>query len=418
MQIETWQLADLNPAPYNPRKDLKPGDPEYERLKKSIQTFDYVDPIIVNRRTGRIVGGHQRYKLLRDLGYAEAAVSVVDLDETQEKALNVALNQTGGTWDEDALATLLAELTASLDDIEVTGFGADEVAALLAQVQERPQEDPGAELPPVPDEPITRLGDLWQLGRHRLLCGDSARGGDWERLMGTDLATLIVTDPPYGVSFEGAKYNPRAKTWGGIAGDDRRGTDQRTFICSAFRAMQKHAISAAPVYCWSDPLAEGCATLRGLLDAGIHIQSQIVWVKNALVLGQADWQWCHEIAWYGWTPGTHHLWNGGRAETTVWAIDKDANSSYMHPMQKPVELYAKAIRASSRPGDVIMDGFTGSGASLIAAEQEGRCMRAMELDPHYCDVIIARWERLTGQKAVKLDGASDQTDPRGAASHS
>jgi hypothetical protein len=134
MQIETWSLTDLNPAPYNPRKDLQPGDPEYERLKKSIQQFDYVDPLIVNRRTGRIVGGHQRYKILRDLGYTDATVSVVDLDETQEKALNVALNKTGGTWDDGALATLLQELTASLDDIEVTGFGADEVETLLSSV--------------------------------------------------------------------------------------------------------------------------------------------------------------------------------------------------------------------------------------------------------------------------------------------
>lgn len=131
MQIETWPLADCNPAPYNPRKDLKPGEAEYERLKKSIQAFDYVDPIIVNRRTGSIVGGHQRWKILRDLGYTEAAVSVVDLDATQEKALNVALNQTGGDWDDAALATLLAELTASLDDIEVTGFGAEDLEVLL-----------------------------------------------------------------------------------------------------------------------------------------------------------------------------------------------------------------------------------------------------------------------------------------------
>ena len=244
MHIETWPLTEMLAAPYNPRKDLKPGDPEYERLKKSIQTFDYIDPIIVNRATQRIVGGHQRYKILRDLGYAEAEVSVVDLDETQEKALNVALNKTGSTWDEEALATLLEELTAQLDDIEVTGFGADEVQALLDQFTEYPQESPRRDLPAPPTEPITQPGDLWQLGRHRLLCGDATQAEDYDRLMGDAQAAMVFTDPPYNVDYTG-KTAQSLK----IQNDKMSREDFAAFLFEAFTQMRRVARPGGGALC-------------------------------------------------------------------------------------------------------------------------------------------------------------------------
>lgn len=427
MQIETWALAGCNPAPYNPRKDLKPGDPEYERLKKSIQAFDYIDPIIVNRRTARIVGGHQRYKILRELGYTEAVVSVVDLDETQEKALNVALNKTGGTWDEEALASLLEELTASLDDIEVTGFSADEAADLLAQFETLPQEDPDAELPEVPSEPITQPGDLWQLGRHRLLCGDSTNAEDIARLMDGRQADGCFTSPPY--------------------------LAQRTYdghMASDWYALVLEVFTVAPLA----PEAQVFVNL-GL----VHRDGRVIRYWDPFLAYMEEHEW-PLFGWYVWDKldGMPGDWNGRLAPAHEWIFhftrrplralktveskragerpgrtqrnadgtlkrftgEGKAIQSHKIPdsvvrvgPQKPDPLINKhpapfpvalpRVFLDAYPAELWYEPFSGSGTTIAAAEECGQTVYGMELNPAYCDVIIARWEALTGQKGVKID---------------
>ena len=442
MQIETWALADCNPAPYNPRRDLQPGDVEYERLKKSIQAFDYVDPIIVNRRTGAIVGGHQRWKVLRDLGYTDAAVSVVDLDATQEKALNVELNKTGGAFDEGKLADLLEDLTAILDDIEVTGFGADEVQALLDQFIEYPQEDSDAEIPEPPTEPITQPGDLWQLGRHRLLCGDATCAKDYDRLMEGAPAAMVFTDPPYNVDYTG-KTAQSLK----IQNDKMRREDFATFLFEAFTQMRRVTRAGGALYvCHAD--SAGTTFRQQFETAGWLLKQCLIWVKDSMVMGRQDYHWQHEPILYGWNPGGGHHWAGNRkqvtvldderigiveteagatitlgpwvfrvpsftlerAETSIWRIPRPTQNKE-HPTMKPVALVRKAVENSSEREDKVLDPFGGSGTTLVACEETGRSGYLMELDPRYCDVIVARYERLTGEKAVMIHASrtSDET---------
>lgn len=430
MQIETWPLEQMIPAPYNPRKNLKSGDPEYDRLKKSLQEFDYVDPIIVNRTTSRIIGGHQRYKILQDLGYTEAAVSVVDLDETQEKALNVALNKHTGAWDEEALVALLTELTASLSDIEITGFTADEVNALLNQFTEYTQEDPDAK---IPEPHITQPGDLWLLGRHRLLCGDATQAEDYDRLMGDAQAAMVFTDPPYNVDYTG-KTAQSLK----IQNDKMSREDFATFLFEAFTQMRRVTRPGGALYvCHAD--SEGTTFRTEFEDAGWLLKQCLIWVKDTMVMGRQDYHWQHEPILYGWNPGGAHQWAGNRkqvtvidderisvtakddgavialgrwlfrvpsyeveeAETSVWRIPRPTVNKE-HPTMKPVALVRRAVENSSTRDDIVLDPFGGSGSTLIAAEESGRVAYCMELDPRYADVIIARWERLTGQKAKKV----------------
>lgn len=324
-------------------------------------------------------------------------VSVVDLDETQEKALNLALNKTGGAWDEEKLAKLLAEVQQHLDDIEVTGFGANEVQALLEQLLESVQEDSDAITPEPSVDPITQPGDLWQLGRHRLLCGDATRSQDYERLLDGKSVAMVFTDPPYNVDYTG-KTRRALK----IENDKMNDEDFAVFLFEAFTQMRLATRVGGAVYvCHAD--TEGTVFRMQFENAGWLLKQCLIWVKNSLVMGRQDYQWQHEPILYGWKPGGNHFWYGGRNQTTVWNIARpQANKE--HPTMKPVSLVRLAVENSSIIGDAVLDPFGGSGTTLIAAEESGRCAYLMEIDPRYCDVIIARWERLTGQRAVKIDG--------------
>ncbi len=394
MEIRKIPIEKLNPAAYNPRKDLQPGDPEYEKLKRSMQEFGYVEPIVWNKKTGNIVGGHQRYKVLLDMGMSEVDCVVVDLDETKEKALNVALNKIQGDWDYLKLKDLLQELDTGELDLELTGFDMGEIEDLMTQFHV-PGEIIEDEVPEPPEEPITKPGDLWILGRHRLLCGDSTDRAAVERLMDGKKADMVFTDPPYGVEYTGGlqfKDGEVEKNNRQMIKNDES-DDIYTEVIPVIAS-----ICNGPCYTWF--AGTKASKLYTAVEAVGDIHSLIIWVKNggygAL---NANYKQKHEPCLY-WKPKGKKLnFVGATTETTIWEICKDGVNK-LHPTQKPVELAAKAIKNHS--AGLVVDLFGGSGSTLIACEQLNRTCYMMELDPIYCDVIIKRWENFTGQKAVLL----------------
>jgi DNA modification methylase len=445
------KLKDLLPAKYNPRKDLKSGDPEYERLKKAIQEFDYIDPIIWNERSGLIVGGHQRAKILKDLGYTEVEVSVVNLDEDKEKALNLALNKTGGDWDYAKLKDLLVEIDTGAFDMEITGFGLDEIDKLLTSEPNEIIEDDfdaDAEAEKI-EEPITKPGDIWQLGKHRLMCGDSTMIDDVDKLMGGAKANMVFTDPPYNVDYQGK--TSEALT---IKNDKMGNSAFYEFLYDTFSCMYTVTEKGGAIYvCHAD--SEGINFRTAMVNAGWTMKQCLIWAKNVMVMGRQDYHWKHEPILYGWKPGASHKWYSDRKQTTViedknvtitkkseeethitvsvgnesvvikvphyevihrgldesstiWRIDRPSRNAE-HPTMKPIGIPARGIKNSSKSGDKVLDLFGGSGSTLMACEQTNRVNYTMELDPKYCDVIIKRWETFTGQKAVRVCQEEDQS---------
>lgn len=425
MNIQALPLSQLMPADYNPRVDLQPGSEDYEKLKRSIETFGLVEPIIWNERGGTVISGHQRLKVLLELGHAETQCVVVDLDADQEKALNLAMNKIGGGWDEARLAALFDSFGEGFDPT-VSGFDWDEIRDVIDSV--RLPEDDGfdvdAALAEV-EEPVVLQGEVWQLGHHRLMCGDSTSGADMTTLMNGEEARGIFTDPPYNVDYEGAA--------GHILNDKMSSPAFLRFLLDAFAAMFAVTAPGAACYVFHAD-SEGETFRRAFRESGFLLKQCLVWVKNMFVIGRQDYQWQHEPILYGWKPGATHYFNGGRCQSTV--IDEDAPPNIRkmlkeelvefaaalleerqeytttvlrcdkpvrnpdHPTMKPVELVGRLMKNSSRPEDAVLDPFGGSGTTLIAAEELSRRAFLMELDPRFCTVIIRRWEALTGQKAT------------------
>jgi DNA modification methylase len=393
LAVVYWSIDKLKPYIRNPRKN----DAAVDRMQASIQEFGFTIPVLA-RSSGEVIDGHLRLKAAWKLAISQIPVIVCDgWTDAQVKAFRLLVNRsvTWADWDADALALEFAELKAMDYDLNLTGFDSREIDAFT--LQPNAAED---DAPPVPENPITKPGDLWLLGEHRLLCGDSTNADNVARLLGGRKADMVFTDPPYGVNFSGAKYNPRAKSWAGIQNDEKQGVDLKDFSLKWAANILLYSQPASPVYCWSAPMRSGYQILDALIEAGVHIQSQIVWVKNCIVMGQADYQWKHEVCWYGYTPGKHHYWAGGRSLSTVWEYSKDSKQSYVHPMQKPVCLSENAIKNSCREDGLVLDLFCGSGSTLIGTEKAARTGCFMEISPAYCDVIVKRWETLTGKTAT------------------
>lgn len=398
MNIEKMKLSELHPADYNPRIELKPGMEEYEKLKQSILEFGFVDPPIFNKRTGNLVGGHQRVSVAKDLGIGEIEVSIVDLPIEKEKALNIALNKISGQWDEDKLALLLNELDEN--ELNISGFTDKEIQEVIDQYDmrldlETEAIDDGFEFE-LPEKPKAALGDIYQLGRHRLMCGDSTNKAHIELLMDGEKADLLITDPPYNVNYEG-KTEAALK----IKNDNKTASEFYDFLRSAFSSAYDNLKEGASFYVWYAS-SEVINFVNSLVDSQFMVKQELIWLKNSFVLGRQDYHWQHEPCLYGWKKDGSHRWYGDRKQTTVLDFDKPiANKE--HPTMKPIPLFDYQIKNSSKKGDKILDIFGGSGTTMIACEQNDRQAYLMELDPKYVDVIINRWEEFTGKEAIKLN---------------
>ncbi len=398
MEFRKLPIASLVPAAYNPRKDLQPGDPEFEKIRRSIEEFGYVEPIIVNDDM-TIIGGHQRVKVLSALGSTEIDCVIVSVDKTKEKALNIALNKITGEWDTTSLAQLLAELDKQNYNLELTGFDWDEAEKLLKTIEKADDMKDDDFEPEPPDEPISRRGDVWLLGRHRLMCGDSTVAEDMAVLLESKRVEMVFTDPPWNVNY-GATDHPSWKQRT-IQNDSMSEEDFRQFLSKTFSRMADALVVGGMAYVVMSAQEWG-SLMPALSENGFHWSSTIIWNKDRLVLSRKDYHTRYEPIWYGWKDGApriHPLTD--RQQCDVWDIPRPSKSEE-HPTMKPVELVERAIQNSSKRGNFVLDQFGGSGTTLIACENTGRTCYMMELDPKYADVIVHRYAEKAGGSEVFL----------------
>ncbi len=409
MEIQKIPSARINPAPYNPRVDLAPDDPEYQKLEKSIATFGYVEPLVWNKRTGTLVAGHQRLKVLIAQGKKEVEVSVVDLPLSKEKALNLALNKIGGRWDEEKLTSLLSELSQVPDfDVELTGFETPEISELLDAQTHNIEED-DFDFDACVDsikEPVTKAGDLIELGPHRIFCGDASNQEHIKMLLGDEKIHLLHTDPPYNVNYYGGSRpqshaRPKKhKLWRKIYADNFSQEQYEKWLKNILTNINPHFAQGAPVYIWNGHRQFGPMYLM-LAELEFHVSCVITWAKERFAIGYGDYNQQTEFCLYGWKKDNgSHIWHGPNNESTLWQVRRDLTRDYIHPTQKPIALAQRAIRNSSKRGDLVLDMFLGSGSTLIAAESLKRRCFGLEIDPRYCDAIVRRYIAFKGQNNI------------------
>ena len=392
MEIKELPLKELKPAAYNPRKKLKKGDKEYEKIKQSLLKFGYVDPIIVNEDL-TVIGGHQRLTVLKDLDYETAKCVIVDLPKEDEKALNIALNKITGQWDEALLADLLLDLQESDFNLDLTGFEPPEIDDILSNVHDKELSEDEFDVEEELKKPtVSRRGDIWQLGKHRVICGDSTKSETYDQLLGDKKANLVVTDPPYNVDVE--------ETAGKILNDNMSDGDFYQFLLSMFTQVENHMEDDASIYVFHAD-TEGLNFRKAFKEAGFYLSGCCIWKKNSLVLGRSPYQWQHEPCLYGWKKKGKHQWFSDRKQTTIWEYDRP-KSSKDHPTMKPIQLMAYPIQNSSMRGTIVLDPFLGSGSTLIAADQTGRVCYGIELDEKFVDVIVKRYIEVTGDTEVTV----------------
>lgn len=392
VRVRKMRLAELVENPENPRRISRRRLDELKAALESSPEMLDARPLIA-LPDGRVIGGNMRLRAAAELGWERIPTVVVDLDEQTARMWALRDNAAYGEWEEPALAEMLANLDLAGQDLSLTGFSSTELDRLLRSVQAEPSVDPDA-VPEVPAEPTTRDGELWALGDHLLLCGDATVPSSLDRLMGAEPARMMFTDPPWNVAI-GLDSNPRHRQREGLKNDDLGAEDFQAFL-SAFVTAAAPKVSG-DVYCvlGASEWPRLDATLRG---AGYHWSATIIWVKDVFVLGRSKYHRRYEPIWYGWAKRSS--FNGARNLDDVW--DPRPKASAEHPTMKPVALVQRAIHNSSDRGDVILDPFGGSGTTLIAAHLTGRRARLMELDPAYCDVIVRRWEQLTGETAERV----------------
>lgn len=375
----------------------------------------WVQDVIVNRATGMLVDGHLRVSLALRRGESAIPVTYVDLTEAEE-ALVLA------TFDPiSAMAAADAEMLRNLLHDVSTGDAA--LQAMIAELAEDSgvlnigtEEAPDTEVPEPPAQPVTKRGDIWVLGDHRLMCGDATSMDDVARLMAGERAAVFMTDPPYGVDYSEVskgRANQRAGGWEDIENDDRTGEDLRAFLSSAFAAARTALRDNAAWFCWHPPGENSHEFRVALSQNDVLVHKTIIWAKPQLVFGRWEYHWQHEPCFYGWVHGNHPEFYGSRSETTVWNVEHDGGNKNRngasrdavglgeHPTQKPTELWARAIRNHAQVGDAVLDLFAGSGPVILAAEHTKTRGFAMEMSEAYCDVIVRRWETATGRQAAR-----------------
>lgn len=408
--IEWWPVERPQPYPKNARIL---SDRAVDTLAASIREFGWRQPIVVDAKDV-IIAGHTRLLAAQKLGLTTVPVHVaLNLSPAQVKAYRLMDNRTADetSWDEDALAADLAEIQAMNISLDLTGFLGTEIEELLKPAPQTPEDD----VPEAPATPVSLAGDLWLLGGHRVLCGDSTSTDAVSRLCGEDKADMVFTDPPYNVDYDPEARESyfskkrKAKPLGKIRNDVKTPEAFRAFLDAVYKCLDEAVKPGRGIYiCHAD--TEGHHFRNAFIAQPWKLQSCLIWKKSVIVFGRADYQWIHEPILYGWKEGEAHVWEGDRKQTTVWEIATDHynkpecdTDGYVHPTQKPVALIAKALENSSKPGDIVLDLFGGSGSTLIACDKLTRRARLMELDPRYVDVVVARWQEFTGG-AARLDG--------------
>jgi len=425
--IQDVRLSDLKPAPYNPR-EIAPE--ALSGLRQSLEKFGLVDLLVVNKRNMRIVSGHQRYKILQEEGVESVTCIMVDMDEISEMAMNVTLNsqEIVGSWTQ-ALIPILEKLRTEASD----DYLALRLKELREEVADMEIENTGAgktlpdDVPEPPKEPVTRPGDLWILGEHRLLCGDSTNEADVARLMDGHKASLFATDPPYCVDYTGADRPNGGKDWSDVYREIDI-PDAVDFMRKFFTVGLKHIKEGTALYLW-----HACRRRRDIEDVckelNILIHQQIIWVKPCVILTYSFYSWRHEPCLLMWIKGQRpeykpknksigsvwtldYLRTGDPASpeyyTDVWHLDwegKKRNPGLDHPTVKPTEVFAIPMRVHTTPGDICFEPFSGSGSQIIAGERLNRRVFAMELEPVFCDVAVRRWEEFSGKKAYREERA-------------
>ena len=388
MRIEKISLEKLNPAKYNPRKELKPGDKEFEKLKSSMEKFGYVELIVVNvANNNTVISGHQRLSVLKATGATEAECVLVELNEADEKALNLAMNKIRGDWDVPKLAEVLENLKSLNYDFSFTGFEAPEIEEITSSIYSKEISEDNFDVDAELAKPAkTKLGDIIQLGRHRLICGDSTKPETYERLLEGVKANLILTDPPYNVAINGSA--------GKIMNDDMEDGDFYNFLLAAYRCMHANLADDGSIYVWHAD-TEGLNFRKAFKEAGFYLSGCCIWKKNSMTLGRSPYQWIHAPCLFGWKQKGKHQWYSDRKQTTVCEYDRPSKSK-LHPTMKPIQLMAYPIKNSTMTNGIVLDPFLGSGSTLMACEQTGRICYGIELDPKFCDVIVERYKEQSG----------------------
>jgi site-specific DNA-methyltransferase (adenine-specific) len=389
-KIERRKVDDLIPYARNARTH---SDEQVAQLAASIKEWGWTTPVLIDE-DGEIIAGHGRVMAARKLGIEEVpTMTATGWTKAQKQAYVLADNQLpqNAGWDMDLLSVEMKDLDADGFDLSLIGFGDDMLANMLVDPTEGLTDEDA--VPDVPENPVTVLGDVWLLGDHRLMCGDSTSIDALEALCGEHRADMWLTDPPYNVAYEG-KTKDALKIQNDEMGDDQF----RQFLRDSYSAADAVMKSGAVFYIWHADL-EGYNFRGAAHDMGWQIRQCLIWKKQTMVMGRQDYHWKHEPCLYGWKDGAGHLWATDRKQTTILEFDRPSQSKE-HPTMKPVELFEYQMLNNTKGGDLILDSFGGSGTTMIAAEKNGRHSRLMELDPKYCDVIVKRWCEFTGKDAT------------------
>jgi len=391
MQIKEVEVTALIPYAKNSRTH---DDAQVAQIAASIKEFGWTNPILVDGDKG-VIAGHGRLLAARKLGMAKVpTIELKDMTEAQKKAYVIADNKLAlnAGWDTNFLSLELQELKDQDFDLTLLGFDDKELDALLAPETTEGLTDEDS-VPDTPIEPKTKLGDIYVLGNHRLMCGDSCSVTDMDKLVNGRQVDMWLTDPPYNVAYEGKTKDALT-----IQNDSMDNAGFRQFLRDAYVTADTVMKAGAVFYIWHAD-SEGYNFRGAAYDAGWKVRQCLIWKKSTMVMGRQDYHWKHEPCLYGWKEGAGHLWATDRKQTTILEFDKPSRNGE-HPTMKPVALFEYQMLNNTKGGDIVLDSFGGSGTTLLAAEKNGRIAYLMELDPKYCDVIVKRWEDFTGKKAI------------------
>ena len=400
LKIEYMSVEELTGYDRNTRTHSKS---QIEQIKASIGEFGFVNPVLIDENN-ILIAGHGRTEAAKQMGLEKVpAIRLVGLTDNQKKAYRIADNQLplNAGWDLELLSIEIAELESSGFDLELMGFDdqfLDELldGSLFDGDDEQEEYIDDTEPSEPPEIPVSEFGDIWKLGQHRLMCGDSTSIQNVKRLMDGNQADLLVTDPPYNVAYQGGTADALT-----IQNDDMDDASFRKFLRDAYAAADAVMNAGAAFYIWHAD-SEGFNFRAAAKDIGWTVRQCLIWNKNSMVLGRQDYQWKHEPCLYGWKDGAAHYWGSDRKQTTVLDFNKPLRNGE-HPTMKPIDLIEYQVKNSSRRGGAVLDLFGGSGSTLIACENSGRISYTMELDPKYCDVIIKRWQEHTGKEAIHIE---------------